>query len=161
MNFLKRFSKDYRRINARHTIPYTSLYCDAAQNDISSVVILSVRADFVEEALLSAESAARFAPQLSEIVIVTDQPTVSFINLPIKARVVTRDITVLNPSHRYAQLYKSRLLKMQAPLSASPDPIGVLMIDSDLNLLQIWSFQLQDFSLYPCFRNGRMVASFE
>lgn len=161
MKFFKFFSKDYRRITASHNIPYSSTISGTGQNDISSVVIPTVGADFVEEAMLSADFAARFAPQLHEIVIVTDQSASSFINLPEKSRVVTLDIVVPDPSHRYAQLYKSRLLKMQAPLSASPDSTGVLMIDSDLNLLQMPNYQLEDFSVYSCFRNGRMGSKFE
>lgn len=161
MNFLKRFSKDYRRITSRHNIPYAQVAGNNSRNDISSVVIPTVGADFVEEAMLSARFAARNAPDLREIVIVTDQPATAFTDLPEKARVVTLDIQIPNPLHRYAQIYKSRLLKMQAPLSASPDSTGVLMIDSDLNLLKMPSYQLEKFSLYSCFRNGRMGAKFE
>ncbi|WP_313700284.1 hypothetical protein [Pantoea sp.] len=161
MNFLKRFSKNYRRITARHNIPYAKLTGAGGHNDISSVVIPTVGADFIEEATLSATFAARFAPALHEIVIVTDQPAKAFTNLPEKARVVTLNIEIPNPDHRYAQLYKSRLLKMQAPLSASPDSTGVLMIDSDLNLLQMPNYKLEKFSLYSCFRGGRMGAKFE
>lgn len=160
MKFLKRLSKDYRRVVSRHNLPYSQL-ATSGRNDISSVVIPTVGADFVEEAVLSAQFAARFAPQLDEIVIVSDQPAEAFANLPEKARVVTLEITIPNPAHRYAQIYKSRLLKMQAPLSASPNSRGVLMIDSDLNLLQMPDYQLEDFNLYSCFRGGRMGAKFE
>lgn len=161
MNLLKRLSKDYRRITSRHNIPYAQTVNGSARSDISSVIIPSVGADFVEEAILSAKFAARFASQITEIVIVTDQPEESFKGLPEKARVVTLKIQVPNPTHRYAQLYKSRLLKIQAPLSASPNSTGVLMIDSDLNLLKMPTYQLEEFSLYSCFRNGRMGSKFQ
>lgn len=58
------FNAKYRRIRARHDRPY---------QPVSSVVIPSVGADYVEEALLSATFTARYAPDLAEIVIVTDQ----------------------------------------------------------------------------------------
>lgn len=41
---------------------------------ITSIVIPCTGADFVEEALLSAHFARRFAPAAEEIVIVIDQP---------------------------------------------------------------------------------------
>lgn len=73
------FNARYRRIRARHNLPYQAV---AGGLPVTSVVIPSVGADYSEEALLSATFAARFAPALTEIVIVTDQSAAAFPALP-------------------------------------------------------------------------------
>ena len=158
--FLKKFTRDYRRINARHNIEYNqdTPTCGAKVN---SIVIPTVGEDFIEEALLSAKFASINASSADEIVIVSDQPAEKFGVLPPKTRVATIDIEIPNPKHKYAQIYKSRMLKICAPLQANPASTGVLMIDSDLNLLRDPAYLVKEERLYSCFRQGRMGAKFE
>lgn len=158
--FFKKFTRDYRRISARHNIAYDK---DSAPEGgkVSSIVIPTVGEDFIEEALLSARFASINATSAEEIVIVSDQPVDKFGPLPPKVRVATLNIQIPNQNHKYAQIYKSRMLKIQAPLQANPKSTGVLMIDSDLNLLQDPAYLVKEGRLYSCFRKGRMGAKFE
>lgn len=156
----KKLSKQYRHITARHNIDWTSDTPNEG-TPISSIVIPTVGEDFIEEALLSAQFASLNAATAKEIVIVTDQPVEKFRDLPAKTRVVRLDVSIPNPNHKYAQIYKSRMLKIQAPLQASPDSTGVLMIDSDLNLLRDPAYRVKEGRLYSCFRKGRMGAKFD
>ena len=158
--FFKKFTRDYRRINARHNIAYEQ-HSESGGTKVNSIIIPTVGADFVEEALLSAKFASLNATCADEIVIVTDQLAEKFGALPPKVRIATLDIQIPNPNHRYAQIYKSRLLKIQAPLQANPKSTGVLMIDSDLNLLRNPEYFVKEERLYSCFRKGRMGAKFE
>lgn len=100
-----------------------------------SVVIPCSGTGYVEEAALS----ARFASEHSgaeEVLVVTDQPGGSFGPLP--PRVEVRTLTMVDGEtpreHPFASIWKSRWIKMAAPLEASR-PV-VLMIDSDLLLLK-------------------------
>lgn len=79
----------YRHITGRHNIPYASLPVTRDLVAVDSIVIPCTGADFVEEALLSATFAERYASDVSEIVIVSDQPESAFGELPPKTRVVT------------------------------------------------------------------------
>ena len=63
----------YRHITGRHNIPYASLPVTRELVAVDSIVIPCTGADFVEEALLSATFAERYASDVSEIVIVSDQ----------------------------------------------------------------------------------------
>lgn len=157
--FLRHLSRKFRKINNLHNIRYDVFERQENAIPITSIIIPSVGADFIEESTLSAKFASRFAPRVKEIVIVSDQPKETFAVLPERVRVVTLDIESPNPSHAYAQIYKSRLLKIMAPLEAKTD--GVLMIDSDLNLLRSPDFKLYKKAVYSCIRNGRMGAKFE
>lgn len=157
--FFRRFTKRYREVSNKHNIPYTEFSALPKAVPITSVVIPSVGADFIAESVLSARFASIHAKEAQEIVIVSDQPQEAFGELPERVRVATLDIEAPNVNHAYAQIYKSRLLKIMAPLEAKTG--GVLMIDSDLNLLKSPNFMLSEGALYSCFRNGRMGAKFE
>ncbi len=116
-------------------------------------------ADFVEEALLSATFAERYATDVSEIVIVSDQPESAFGELPPKTRVVTLTPPKREEGYRYKQIYLSRLVKLNAPLQARGE--GVLMIDSDLNLLKMPQINMTDMHIYSSFRQGKMIAKLD
>lgn len=152
------FNKRFRHIRARHNIPYSQSRVQG-KTPVTSVVIPCAGEDYIEEALLSACFASRFATSVTEIVIVSDQPATQFGELPAKTRVATLTIPHREESYRYKQIYRSRLIKLQAPLQASGD--AVLMIDSDLNLLKDPALSLREGHLYSSFREGRMIAKLE
>lgn len=152
------FNKRFRHIRARHNIPYSESRVQGTI-PVTSVVIPCAGEDYIEEALLSACFASRFATSITEIVIVSDQPATKFGELPAKTRVATLTIPHREESYRYKQIYRSRLIKLQAPLQASGD--AVLMIDSDLNLLKDPALSLREGYLYSSFREGRMIAKLE
>lgn len=145
----------FRYIRARHNIAYQHKEVQG-KVPVTSIVIPCTGADFVEEALLSALFASRFAPAAEEIVIVTDQPAAQFGELPAKTRVVTLEVPFREESYRYKQIYRSRLIKLQAPLQARTE--GILMIDSDLNLLQMPQINMLEGHIYSSFRQGKMIA---
>ncbi|WP_226573582.1 hypothetical protein [Mangrovibacter yixingensis] len=153
---LKKFSAKYRHITSRHNIAYSQSATGQAGVPVTSVVIPCAGADYIEEALLSAEFSNRFAGDLAEIVIVTDNAAESFGPLPDKTRVVTLALPVREENYRYKQIYLSRLIKLNAPLQAKTE--GVLMIDSDLNLLQMPVINIEEQHLYSSFRQGKMIA---
>lgn len=155
----RKLSKDYRRVIARHNLDYTALPVASDSVPVTSIVIPCTGADYIVESVLSATFAARYANEIEEIVIVTDQSPDAFPPLPDKTRIARLDINVPNKTHKYGQIYKSRLLKIMAPLQAATK--GVLMIDSDLNLLKMPDYRVSDGNLYSCFRAGRMGAKFE
>lgn len=68
--------------------------------------------------MLCATFAARYAPDLAEIVIVTDQSAAAFLALPAKTRVATLSDETRGGDYPYKQIFLSRLVKMQAPLQA-------------------------------------------
>ncbi len=152
----KKLSAKYRHITSRHNIAYPQSATGQASVPVTSVVIPCAGEDYIEEALLSAEFASRFARDLAEIVIVTDNPAESFGSLPDKTRVVTLTLPVREENYRYKQIYLSRLIKLNAPLQAKTE--GVLMIDSDLNLLQMPVINIEEQHLYSSFRQGKMIA---
>ncbi|CAK9886963.1 MAG: hypothetical protein XXXJIFNMEKO3_03413 [Candidatus Erwinia impunctatus] len=151
-NFL---NPHYRHVRARHNLPYQTQSTEGLSS-VTSVVIPCTGADYIEEALLSALFAARYAPDLEEIVIVSDQHVSRFGELPDKTRVVTLSIPSREENYRYKQIYRSRLIKLQAPLQAKTE--GILMIDSDLNLLKMPVIALQEGHLYSSFRQGKMIS---
>lgn len=147
----------YRHIIRRHNIAYDGKnLTEPPQLPVTSVVIPSVGEDYIEEATLSATFAQRYAQEVQEIVIVTDQPAQKFPPLPEKVRVVTLATETRDGNYRYKQIYLSRLVKLQAPLQARTE--GILMIDSDLNLLQMPRILLADDHIYSSFRQGIMMA---
>lgn len=154
-NFL---NPQYRYIQSRHNIPYTQADVQG-ETPVTSIVIPCTGADFIEEAELSALFASRYASQAEEIVIVSDQPAALFRNLPPKTRVVTLTVPDREESYRYRQIYRSRLIKLQAPLQAQTD--GILMIDSDLNLLQMPEINMKAGHIYSSFRQGKMIAKLD
>ncbi len=122
-----------------------------------SLVIPAAGADYVEEGSLAAEFAARFYPDLEEIVLVTDRPAGEFPPLPAKVRVVTLAVATLVPArHAYGAIYASRLVKLMAPLQARHERI--LMIDSDMMLLRPLALPYAENCVLGCFRQGRMIA---
>ncbi|QHM73039.1 hypothetical protein [Mixta intestinalis] len=155
LNFL---NPRYRYIQSRHNIPYTR---PESQGDVpvTSVVIPCTGTDFIEEAELSAQFAARYTDRVEEIVIVSDQPAERFCHLPEKARVVTLQVAEREESYRYKQIYRSRLIKLQAPLQARTE--GILMIDSDLNLLKMPDIRMNNDHIYSSFRQGKMIAKLD
>jgi hypothetical protein len=149
----------YRHILSRHNLPYANtVIAGKPKNSVTSVVIPSTGADYIEEACLCAEFADKFATGLQEIVIVTDQEASQFRPLPEKVRIVTLSPETKTGDYRYKQIYLSRLIKLMAPLQAKTD--GILMIDSDLNLLKMPEIQLRENHLYSSFRQGKMIAKF-
>ncbi|MFC0141933.1 hypothetical protein ACFFJN_18460 [Erwinia mallotivora] len=145
----------FRHVRARHNLPYQQKEVQG-NVAVTSVMIPCTGEDYIEEALLSALFASRFATTAEEIVIVTDRPEEEFGSLPPKTRVVTLDVPFREESYRYKQIYRSRLIKLQTPLQARTE--GILMIDSDLNLLQMPVINMLDGHLYSSFRQGKMIA---
>ncbi|WP_428944538.1 hypothetical protein ACQK5W_18830 [Pantoea sp. FN060301] len=145
----------YRHIRARHNIAYQNRDVQG-EIPVTSVVIPCTGVDFIEEAKLSALFASRFAPGAEEIVIVSDRTAEEFGELPAKTRVVTLAVPYREENYRYKQIYRSRLIKLQAPLQAKTE--GILMIDSDLNLLKMPEIRMHDGHIYSSFRQGKMIA---
>ncbi|WP_261642862.1 hypothetical protein [Erwinia mallotivora] len=145
----------FRHVRARHNLPYQQKEVQG-NVAVTSVMIPCTGKDYIEEALLSALFASRFATTAEEIVIVTDRPVEEFGSLPPKTRVVTLDVPFREENYRYKQIYRSRLIKLQTPLQARTE--GILMIDSDLNLLQMPVIDMLDGHLYSSFRQGKMIA---
>jgi hypothetical protein len=129
---------------------------DAPEVPVESLVIPVVGEDYVEEGTLAARFAERFYPELREIVLVSDCSASRFSGLPPRARVATLDVTALMPrGHAYSSIYKSRLVKLLAPLQASRERI--LMTDSDLVLLKPFAVPFAEGCLMGSFRRGRMI----
>ncbi|MCE0802586.1 hypothetical protein LVQ79_18315 [Buttiauxella sp. A2-C1_F] len=149
----------YRHITARHNIPYQEPAAGSVAVPVTSIVIPCAGADYIEEGLLSAQFAARFAPDVEEIVIVSDRPAHEFGELPPKTRIATLELPQREEGYRYKQIYLSRLIKLNAPLQARTD--GILMIDSDLNLLQMPRFKIEEHHIYSSFRQGKMIAKLD
>ncbi|CAI8710712.1 hypothetical protein [Kosakonia quasisacchari] len=149
----------YRHISGRHNIPYDTLSSDEKRVAVDSVVIPCTGEDYIDEALLSATFAERYAKEITEIVIVSDQPVSAFGQLPAKTRVVTLNLPKREENYRYKQIYLSRLIKLNAPLQAKGE--GILMIDSDLNLLNMPEIHMTDMHIYSSFRQGKMIAKLD
>lgn len=120
------------------------------------MVIPCVGPSYVEEALLSASFAVQYADDVREVVVVTDQPREAFGELPEGVRVVVKELNADEMPAPWTQLWKSRLLKLAAPLEARGE--GVAMIDSDVNLLRPLALEVSEGALFGAFRNGRMEA---
>jgi hypothetical protein len=124
---------------------------------VESLVIPVVGADYVDEGTLAAVFADRFYPELKEIVVVTDRPALEFRGLPEKAVVRTVQVNDFVPKHHaYTGIFRSRLIKLIAPLQAHHERI--LMIDSDLMILQTLTIPFADQCLFGCFRRGKMIS---
>jgi hypothetical protein len=122
-----------------------------------SLVIPAVGAGYVDEGKLAAQFAARFYPELSEIVIASDLAASAFGELPAKARVATLEVGALMPrAHAYSAIFKSRLIKLLAPLQARHERI--LLTDSDLVMLRPAALPFADGCLMGSFRHGRMIS---
>lgn len=124
---------------------------------VDSLVIPVVGLDYVEEGILAAVCADRFYPALQEIVIVTDVAPAAFDRLPVKASVRQLDVSALLPrGHAYSAIFRSRLIKLLAPLQARHEHI--LMTDSDLMILRPLDIPFANDCLLGCFRRGKMIS---
>ena len=147
-----------RRKNSR--VPIEKIEVEAARlgierKPVESIVIPVIGPDYVEEAKVAVIFADRFCPDAAEFLVVGDQPAEAFGPLPSRARVVTVEVDDQVPTyHAYSTIYKSRVVKLMAPLEAQGD--SVLMIDSDMVMLQNLELPLIDGCLYGSFRNGGM-----
>lgn len=160
---LQAVSWKYRRFKNRERtrIPAAELsrrlgrpIADAAAE---SLVIPVAGLDYIEEGALAASFASRFYPGLKEIVLVSDCSRECFPALPETTRVVTLDVTALMPrQHAYSAIFRSRLIKLLAPLQAAHERI--LMTDSDLMLLHPLAIPYADGCLLGCFRRGKMIS---
>lgn len=121
---------------------------------VEGVVIPCVGEPYILEATLAADFAARFVSDVKQVVIVTDQPSALFQpeNQKIKIHSIQQSIDL--PDSKWNKLWKSRLLKIDAPQCI--DSHAVLMVDSDLNLLRPLSLKVGDGAVFGAFREGRM-----
>lgn len=120
-----------------------------------SIVIPVVGTKYVDEANMAVRFAARSCPDMRELVIVSDLPAAAFGALPPRTHVVTLDVERDVPDrHAFRQIFKSRLIKLRAPLCARGET--VLMTDSDLVLLRQPEFPKVDDAVCGAFRTGNM-----
>ena len=135
----------------------SALGFDARPVPAQSLVIPAIGADYVEEGALAAQFAARFYPELLEIVVVSDQPASVFPAMPSRVRIATLDVEALVPAqHAYRAIYKSRLIKLLAPLQARHEHI--VMTDSDLVILQPFRLPFAERCVMGSFRRGKMIS---
>ncbi|HEX5477384.1 MAG TPA: hypothetical protein VFX09_05975, partial [Burkholderiales bacterium] len=133
------------------------LGADAPGVPVESLVIPAVGEDYADEGALAARFAGRFYPGLREIVIVSDLGPSAFPDLPSRARVATIDVNALMPrEHAYSAIFKSRLVKVLAPLQASHE--RVVITDSDLVILKSFCVPFADGCLMGSFRQGRLIS---
>ncbi|MDX6766404.1 MAG: hypothetical protein SFU85_06400 [Candidatus Methylacidiphilales bacterium] len=118
----------------------------------SAVVIPCVGEDYAKEGELASHHARKALPDEVEVRLVTNLPREAFGNLQSG---VVHDCIKLPASDRshYRQLWQSRMVKISAPLRSTADL--VLMIDSDLMLLQCPVIELESRALCGVFRSGR------
>lgn len=127
------------------------------ETTVESLIIPVVGLDYIGEGMLAASFAERFYPALKEIVLVTDCPESAFGPLPLKAVIKRLNVDVLMPAeHAYTAIFRSRLIKLMAPLQANYE--RVLMTDSDLLLLQPLTIPFTDQCLMGSFRRGKMIS---
>lgn len=123
-----------------------------------SLVIPVVGEAYIPEAKTADQFAAHFFPELKEIVLVSDMRASLFGQLASeKSRVVTLNVEKHIPvQHAYKQIFKSRLIKLSAPLESVHDRI--LMTDSDLVMLKSFSFPPAENAIFGSFRQGKMIS---
>lgn len=121
---------------------------------VEGVVIPCVGESYILEATLAADFAARFVSDVKQVVIVTDQPCALFRPENQKIKIHSMQHNVDLPDSKWSKLWKSRLLKIDAPQCI--DTPAVLMVDSDLNLLKPLSLNVADGAVFGAFREGRM-----
>lgn len=127
-----------------------------------SIIIPCTGIDYVEEAVLSALFAAKNAENAQEIIIATDQPIRDerIADTTGKIRVNIFDPAPYTPKdHAYINIYRSRICKLYAPNFASYE--RVLMIDSDLMLLQEPLLPWHEWGVAGSFRMGQMISKFK
>lgn len=126
-----------------------------------SIIIPFSGSDYIAEALLSANFAYHNVSNLKEIVLIGDQSP-SLINLKNTNQIIRYhqlDIKVKSPSnHIYRKIYNSRICKISASKFATHDKI--LVIDSDLMLLQSPYLFWSNNGVTGSFRKGSMIAKF-
>jgi len=131
---------------------------DAAE----SIIIPCTGEEYVEEAILSAQFAAENSCHAKEILIVTDQiiDENSISDKTGRIRPIYFDPTPYTPgTHAYTNIYRSRICKIYAPRYASHNRI--LMIDSDLMLLQEPLLPWPKWGISGSFRKGKMISKFK
>ncbi len=123
---------------------------------IESIVIPCAGAAYVEEGKLCAAFAARHMTEAREIVLATDQPAEAFGSLPRNVRVETMALPAedIPAAQEFPLIWRSRLIKLQAPLRARRDPI--LMIDSDLMLLKSFRATVVPGAIYGSLYRGKI-----
>lgn len=124
------------------------------ESRIDSIVIPCVGERFVEEGRMASVFADRHMTDTTEIILATDQPVKAFEELPPKVRVVEMKVDEAGGG-AYQAIWRSRLIKMQAPLLADGDT--VLLMDSDINLLQNFRLFTRPNTVLGAFRPGKMI----
>jgi hypothetical protein len=121
---------------------------------VDSVVITCYGVNYIGEATLAAWFADSSLLDVGEVIIVSDQPSAAFGELPERVRVET---VALPGSSRPAfdAIWNSRLLKLNAPLKAKGALIA--MVDSDLMVLRDFTVAIAPNTVLGTFRNGRMA----
>ena len=126
-----------------------------------SIIIPFYGSDYIAEALLSANFACQNVSNLKEIVLIGDQCP-SLINLKNTNQIIRYhqlDIKIESPiNHNYRKIYDSRIYKIYASKFATHDKI--LVIDSDLMLLQSPHLFWSNNGVTGSFRKGSMIAKF-
>lgn len=126
-----------------------------------SIIIPFYGSDYIEESLLCANFAFQNVLKLKEIILIGDQDP-SSINLKNRNKIIRYhklDFNIKPPSnHKYRKIYYSRICKISASKFATHDKI--LVIDSDLMLLQSPYLFWPNHGVTGSFRKGSMVAKF-
>jgi hypothetical protein len=127
-----------------------------------SIVIPCTGAGYVEEAVLAAYFAAENALNAKEVVIVTDQVITAdrLSDTTGKVRVEQLDPHPYIPKeHEYSNIYRARICKLNAPNYADSDRI--MMIDSDLMLLNEPQLPWHQWGVAGSFRAGKLISKFD
>lgn len=130
------------------------------EHPAESIIIPVVGLDYVEEGLLAAEFARLHCPNAKEIRIVSELDETHFTPRHTDIQISTLQVDHQLPEqHKYLQIYKSRLIKLQAPLQAKFNRI--LLIDSDMMMLQEPVFPWSPNHMIGSFRMGKMFEKFK
>lgn len=139
-----------------------NLTSTGALHAAESIIIPCTGEKYVEEAILSAQFAAENSSHAKEILIVTDQiiKESEISDKTKKIRAIYFDPEPYTPdTHAYSNIYRSRICKIYAPTYASYN--RVLMIDSDLMLLQEPLLPWPEWGIAGSFRKGKMISKFK
>jgi len=156
MKYLKRLICKLKMSNSHKVIEEDNLL------PAQTIIIPCTGADYVEEAILSAQFAAQNCNNVKEIIIVTDQniSTERLVDTTGKIKAEQFDPKSYVPiNHAYIKIYRSRICKLYAPNFAAYE--RVLMIDSDLMLLQEPLLPWYKWGIAGSFRNGKMISKFK
>ncbi len=127
-----------------------------------SIIIPCTGSDYVEEAILAARFAATNAVHAREVIVATDQEITTDQVDDSSGKIAIRlfDPTPFTPTgHAYINIYRSRICKLYAPNFASHE--RVLMIDSDMMLLQEPQLPWHQWGIAGSFRMGQMISKFK